>query len=263
MTERSWWHLNPQTTCGTWPYQLHLNNQGQPTALSLLVPRMSGLPTSVAISADASTVGYSVVHCASGASGHIAPGQPIGNVGVINVGTKHVRQWSFTLAEDYTSDLSLSAGGSLLGFSSYLDGSGSNPMDVGRVLPAAAQPGTVRQRDTIVVQPARTTYSGVDAVAISTDGHTLYACTHSGSSAADITTTLGAYDTATGQLTKALRSWQQPDLSCAITASPAGGALLLTTTGKNGNAGSRKASSGLSPAKGPFESTPVPRRARC
>ena len=223
---------NPQNTCETWLYQLHLNSQGQPGALSLLVPKMAGLPTSVAISADAATVAYSVVHCASGSTGTMSMSAPIGNIAVLNVATKQVRQWSFTLGEDNTNDLSTSADGSLVGFSSFLDGSPTaNPLDVGRVLSANAQPGTVRQRDRIVVQPAQTSNSGVDAVALSADGHTMYACTHGGSSGTDVTETLGAYDSTTGQLTRTLFSWHAQDPNCRLTADPAGGFLLLTTEG--------------------------------
>jgi len=70
----------------------------------------------------------------------------------------------------------------------------------------------------------------VDAVALSPDGRTMYACTHSGSSAADMTQSLGAYDTATGHLTSVLRTWKPKDVPCAIAADPAGGHLLLATS---------------------------------
>ena len=235
--------LNPQTTCDTWLYQLHLNSTGRQAGLNLLVPRMTGLPTAVAVSANAGTVGYSVVHCASGPAGHISGSQPIGNVGVINLATKQVKQWSFTLDEDYTNDLSLSADGSLLGFSSYLDGTAANPVDVGRVLPTSAAPGLVRQRDHIVVRPEQGTYAGADAVALSTDGRAMYACTQSGSPA-----TLAAYDTTTGQLTRVLRSGHPQGLSCAVTADPSGGYLLVSGSSKSGRAGKDTAPSSDSSA---------------
>ena len=69
----------------------------------------------------------------------------------------------------------------------------------------------------------------MDSVALSSDGHTIYACSHSGSSAADITQTIAAYDTTTGQPSRVLRTWHPQDLSCAITADPAGGYLLLAS----------------------------------
>jgi hypothetical protein len=222
----------PQTPCGTWLYELHLNSQGQPGSLSLLEPEMSGLPTALALSADAGMVAYSVVHCASGATGHTGASQAIGNIGVIKLATKQVTQWSFTLGEDYTSDLSLSADGSLLGFSSYLDGTAiDNPLSAGRVLPTDAQPGTVAQRGRVLVQPAQAAYAGVDGVALGTDGQTMYACTHTSSVAADIPQTLAAYDTSTGRLTKVLRTSNPQDLTCNLTANPAGGYLLLTSIG--------------------------------
>ena len=87
------------------------------------------------------------MHCASGATGHIGASQPIGNIGVLNIASGRSRHWSFTLAEDYTNDLSLSGSGSLIGFSSYLDGGpATSSTAVGRLLPADAQPGTVLQR---------------------------------------------------------------------------------------------------------------------
>jgi hypothetical protein len=224
--------LNPQTTCATWLYVVHLNSRGQPGTLSPLAPRAAGLPTSIAVSADGSTVAYSIVHCASGATGHIAASQPIGTIGVLNIASGQSRQWSFSLAEDYTSDLSLSGTGGMVGFSSYLDGvPAASSTTVGRVLSADAQAGTVLQRAQVLIRPAQAAYAGVDSVALSSDGHTMYACTNGGASAADMTQTVGAYDTATGNLTRVLRTWHAQDSSCAITADPAGGHLLLATAG--------------------------------
>jgi hypothetical protein len=158
---------------------------------------------------------------------------------VINFAATQVKHWSFTLNEDYTSDLSLSADGGLAGFSSYLDTATPGIAQVGRALPTNALPGTVQQRDRVVVRSPATTGKGLDAVALSPDGHTMYACTHSGSSATDVMQTLAAYDIATGHETTVLHSWQTRDPSCGVTADPAGGYLLLATT-KSGNAGHRK-----------------------
>ncbi len=233
--------LGVQSSCDTWLYRLRLGAQGQPVGgLELLAPRMSGLPTSVAVSANALTVAYSVVRCASGATGHISGSHPIGDIGVINLATTQLKHWSFTLNEDYTSDLSLSADGGLAGFSSYLDTSAPGTVQVGRVLPASAQPGTVQQRDRIVVRSAATSSNGLDAVALSPDGHTMYACTQSGSSSTDVTQTLAAYDTATGQVTRVLHTWRTQDPSCGITADPTGGYLLLSTTARSKKAGHGK-----------------------
>jgi len=228
--------LSPQnTTCAAWVYEFHLNSQGQPGALAQLVHRSDQLPTSIAVSADGSTLGYSIVHCASGAgAGHVSASHAVGNVGVLNIASGQSREWSFSLGEDYTNDMSLSGSGSLIGFSSYLDGiTATTTFPVGRLLRADAQPGTVLQRAQILVRPARAANVGVDAVALSPDGRTMYACTHSGSSAADMTQSLGAYDTATGHLTSVLRTWKPQDVSCAITVDPAGGHLLLATSSKS------------------------------
>src|SRR5260370_6484028 len=147
-----------------------------------MAARMSGLPTSIALSADAHTIAYSVVHCANGATSKIGGSHPIGDIGMINLATTQVKQWSFSLNEDYTSDLSLSANGGLAGFSSYLDTAAVGTVQAGRVLAASSQPGTVQQRDPLVVRSPATANNRLDAVALSPDGHTLYACTQSGSS---------------------------------------------------------------------------------
>jgi hypothetical protein len=230
--------LSVQSSCDAWLYRLRLNGHGQPASgLSLVVPRMSGLPTSIALSADANTAAYSVVHCASGKIGHIGGSHPIGDIGVINLATTQVKQWSFSLNEDYTSDLSLSANGGLAGFSSYLDTAAPATVQAGRVLAASSQPGTVQQRDRIVVRSPATANNGLDAVALSPDGHTLYACTQSGSSqnGTEVTQTLAAYAVATGRATSVVRTWRTRDPSCSITADPTGGYLLLSTTATSGN----------------------------
>ena len=78
----------------------------------------------------------------------------------------------------------------------------------------------------------------------------MYACTHTGSSATDITEKLAAYDTATGRLTRVLRIWHPQDLTCAITASPTGGFLLVsTTTGRPGHVRSGHAASSRARAR--------------
>ena len=254
--------LAVQSSCDTWLYRLRLGAGGQPAGgLGLLAPRMSGLPTSVAVSANAQTVAYSVVHCASGAAGHISGSHPIGDIGVINLATTQVKRWSFTLNEDYSSDLALSADGGLAGFSSYLDTSAPGTVQAGRVLPTGAQPGAVQQRDRVVVRSPATTSTGLDAVALSPDGHTMYACTQSGSTDTDVTQTLAAYDTATGQVTRVLRTWRAQDPSCSITADPTGGYLLLSTTARSNKAAQGKATVGSSlsspTAKRPLGSPPV------
>jgi hypothetical protein len=230
-----------QSSCSAWLYELHLSNQGRPGSLSLLSSDMSGLPTSIAISADASTVAYSFVHCATG-SGTLASSTPIGDITVMKLASKQVKQWSYDLGEDYTSDLSLSADGSLLGFSSYLDApnNGSTiPPSVGRVLPTSTQPGTVAQRGKVLFQltPANGTDSG--QVTLSADGRTMYAFQGAAG-------TLTAYDASSGKRIRVLTTTRDPGYS--LTASPAGGYLLLAAA-PAGSRPSKVTSSKVTPSK--------------
>ncbi len=158
--------LNPQTSCQTHFYQFSLSADGQPSALTALPVRpLPGLPTALAASADGRLVAYSVTKCAGEAAGHIGNGQVSGGIGLINLVTGHVsRHWSYTLSEDYTTDLSMSADGSLLGYSNYLNA--ESP--VGRVLTASAPSGPDERYSRIVIRNPLTT-------ALSSDGSLIYA----------------------------------------------------------------------------------------
>lgn len=206
--------LNPQTSCQAFFYQFSLSADGQPSALTRLPVRpLPGLPTALAASADGSHVAYSVTKCASGASGQTGSGQPSGSIGLINLATGGItRQWSYTLGEDYTTDLSMSADGRLLGYSNFL----TARLRVGRVL-AASTPSGPDQGSRIVIRNPNMT-------ALSTSGSLMYAITGARDQI------LAAYATASGHQVKELHRWPAAAQPGPLVIDPAGAYALLPVT---------------------------------
>jgi hypothetical protein len=207
--------LNPQTSCQAFFYQFRLGADGRPSALTPLpAGPLPGLPTALAASATGRLVAYSVVGCAGDSPGHIGGGQPIGHIGLIDLAAGRIaRKWSYTLGEDYTSDLSMSADGRLLGYSNFLNGS-----QVGRVLAASAPSGSDQRSSRIVVREP-------GATALSASGRLMYAMTGTHDQV------LAAYDTASGQRVTVLHRWPAAMQPGPLVADPAGGYLLLPVTG--------------------------------
>jgi len=207
--------LNPQTSCEAFFYRFTLNADGQPSALTPLpVHRLPGLPTALAASADGAQVAYSVVGCASGPARHIGSGHPIGAISLVNLASGTVtRHWSYTLSEDYTTDLSMSADGSELGYSNYQNASSV----VGRVLAARAPSGPDQRHSRIVARQ-------VNSVALSGSGRLMYAIT----GARDHV--LASYDTANGRQVQVLHVWPARFQPGPLVADPAGGFALLAVT---------------------------------
>lgn len=205
---------NSQGTCETYFYQFTLNADGQPSALKpLVVPKLTGLPTAIATNATGSLIAYSVVQCAGSGPSHIPAGQPIGVIGLIDLAVgKVTRQWSYTLSEDYTTDLSMSGNGRLLGYSNFQ----GNTL-VARVLPITAPSGPDQRRSHIVVHGAAVT-------AVSVTGSLIYAVTERTHD------TLAGYDTANGGLVKLVRQWPTALGPGELLAEPTGHYLLLSTT---------------------------------
>jgi hypothetical protein len=181
--------LNPQTSCKTSFYQFTLSAAGQPSGLTQLPVRtLPGLPTALAASADGHLVAYSVTNCYSGASGQIGSGQTTGGIGLINLAAGQItRTWTYTPGEDYTSDLSMSADGSLLGYLNFISASSR----AGRVLRASATSGSDQGASRVLVRNPMTT-------ALSASGQLMYAITGARSQI------LAVYATATGQQVKVL-----------------------------------------------------------
>jgi hypothetical protein len=217
--------LRSQGSCRTTFYRIGLSTTGRPLAPALLTaPQMTGLPTALAASADGGLLAYSVVGCAGNSSGYIPAGQAIGHIGLIDVASGSVtRQWSYTLGEDYPSDLSLSATGSVLGYSIYREAASysASPVQVGRVLATSARPGPDYLRSRVIVPQPAGAQAGIGSTALSTSGGLLYAITSGARQ------TLAAYDTSDGRQVQVLHSWPSATLLGQLRADPAGGYLLL------------------------------------
>jgi hypothetical protein len=222
--------LSPQTSCRTFLYRIGLSAAGRPMAPTPLTARqMSGLPTALAASADGALLAYSVVECAAGNTpGHIAANQAIGQIGLIDVASDSVtRQWSYSLSEDSPSDLSLSATGSLLGYSIFMESASysASPVQVARVLATSARPGPDYLRSRVVVRQPGGAQGGIVSTALSSSGALIYAITSASGQM------LAAYDTSDGRQVQVLHSWPSATLLGQLRADPAGGYLLLTMAG--------------------------------
>jgi hypothetical protein len=207
--------LNPQTSCKTSFYQFTLSAAGQPSGLTRLPVRtLPGLPTALAASADGHLVAYSVTNCYGGTSGHIGSGQRTGGIGLINLRAGQIiRTWTYTLGEDYTTDLSMSADGSLLGYSNFISASSR----AGRVLRTTAASGSDQVAARVLVSNPVTT-------ALSAGGQFMYAFT------GERGRVLAAYATASGQQVKVLHRWSAADQPGPLVTDPAGGYALIPIT---------------------------------
>lgn len=207
--------LNPQTSCQSFFYRFTLSADGRPSALiPLPVRRLPGLPTALAADASGNLVAFSIDQCATGASGHIGNGQAIGNIGLFDLTAgRTIRRWTYTLGEDYTTDLSISADGRLLGYSNFLDAK----YMVGRVIPTSAPSGPDERYSHIVTRRPMLT-------ALSTSGRLMYAI----SGTRDLA--LAAYSTANGQQVKVLRRLPASTETGVLVVDPTGRSALLSMT---------------------------------
>jgi hypothetical protein len=209
--------LSPQTSCQTYFYKFSLSADGQPSALTPLpLAHLVGLPTALAATSDGSHIVFSEDQCASGPARKISNTHVIGGIGLMDVATgKITKVWSYTLGEDYTTDLSTSANGGTLGYSNYFNAQ----YPVGRMLATSSPAGSDQTYARIVVsRPANT--------AISASGHLLYAITGTKPQV------LAAYD-AFGRRVSVLHQWPASATLGPLFADPAGGyALLPIKTGK-------------------------------
>ena len=207
--------LNPQTSCQSFFYRFTLNADGRPSALRPLpVRRRPGLPTALAADASGNLIAYSIDQCATGTSGHIGNGQAIGNIGLLDLRTgRTIRRWTYTLGEDYTTDLSISADGRLLGYSNFQNAK----YMVGRVLPTSAPSGPDERYSHIVTRrPNLTT--------LSTSGRLMYAI----AGARDLA--LAAYSTANGKQIRVLRRLPASTETGVLVVDPTGRRALLSMT---------------------------------
>jgi len=204
--------LNPQTSCRTFFYKFTLSANGQPSALTPLRVRvLPGLPTALATNADGSLVGFSVVQCASDVAGRIGIGRKIGGIGLIDLPAGRIAKvWSYTLGEDYTNDLTMSADGRLLGYANYWN----SRYQVGRVIPTGAPSGPDASHSRVVVR--RPTFT-----ALSPDGQIMYAISGSREQV------LAAYHVTDRHLVSVLHRWPATTSLSRAVVDPAGGHLIV------------------------------------
>lgn len=212
--------------CRTFLYKLTLSDTGQPSPLTLLpgtAPRDYD-PTALAVSADGRIAAFSAYRCPA-VGETIAGSQPFGAIYLVSLATGQVtRHWSYTAGEDNPTDLSLSADGSRLVFSSFV----TSKMQVVRAIATSSPGGTVDAASRVVLREADPV--SLDAVVMSPDGQTLYACTTYGA----VSITLAAYATSDGHRTRVLRTWGNPSGTyCPLAMDPSGRYLLVVVAAES------------------------------
>jgi hypothetical protein len=219
--------LSAHPDCRTFLYKLALSDTGQPSPLALLpvTAPLNNDPTALAVSADGRVAAFSAYRCPA-VGETIAPSQPFGAIYLVSLATGQVtRHWSYTASQDNPTDLSLSADGSQLAFPSFL----TSTVQVVRTIATSAPAGTVDAASRVVLRQAGP--ASMEAVAMSPDGQTLYACTTDG----PLSRTLAAYAISDGHRTRVLRTWSNPPAPyCALAVDPSGRDLLVVVAGGAG-----------------------------
>lgn len=197
-------------------YQFRLNKQGQPGPLVSLHVKVPGRMVEsgagdLASTPDGRTIAYIAGGCGAGG----------GEVGVINVATRHVKVWTTGPAIvrgqlQQTEDLSLSADGSLLAY---------NTMPGAWILNTSAPAGPLQERSRKVSRTA-------SWAALAGDGDSLYVCTVSHLSQARDTASHGtvtyAIDSIATGHQQVIASWPGlPWPECFASLDPSGQHLLV------------------------------------
>lgn len=194
------------SACTSQLYRFQLNRQGQPGPLVPLHITVSGNYSEIgdlAVTPDGRTIAYATYLC----------GRGVGEAGVINLATGHVRVWS-TSGFLQPAGLSLSADGSLLAY---------DTLPGARILNTNAPAGPLAERSRVVSRTA-------GWAALAGDGASLYVCTVSPSGPPAPrrgTLTYGTESTATGHQQLIARWAGLPDPQCWASLDPSGPYLLV------------------------------------
>lgn len=160
-------------------YRLRLTARGGQASLApLAIPKISGVVTALAASADGRTIAYATAFCTSSSD---SPGA----IGVVYTATGQSRQWSWSPDPGQSVEsLSVTASGRTIAYAASpnkVTGPGSGqtlPPRTIRLLPADAPPGSAALRSRAVVTMSRAAPAELfNSAAIAPDGRTLYFCT--------------------------------------------------------------------------------------
>lgn len=156
----------PEGACGTSLYRFRLRSDGQPTALTRLGPRdVSQMISQLAVSEDGSTLAFWGATCAR------APSDAADDLGVMNLATGSLRQWSLPGPVN-VNPLYLSADGRLLEYS--VTPSRFAPSGI-YLLSASAAPGAATSRSRVLVRAAEFGASAqINSAVMTPDGRTVY-----------------------------------------------------------------------------------------
>jgi hypothetical protein len=150
--------------CQSWLYQFRVNSRGQPTAVTPLRarPTIAGAEVyDLAVSSNGQVLGYA--SASSGLGCFARKAQP-DHVGIINIATGQMKQWTMPTSSA-VNGVSLSANGGLLLYSLQLGPS------VVRIIPASDPPGQAADRGRTVLRAAQFGPSQwISFAAISPDG---------------------------------------------------------------------------------------------
>jgi hypothetical protein len=199
-------------------YTLTLSARGKVTGLTpLAVPTLPGELTSLAASADGSTVAYTTD----------GPGAAY-EAGVITGG--RTRQWSVPVGGPVGIwHVSVSSDGGMLAFTAQAQGRDGGVDDTAWVLPTGSAPGSLMARarkiyDHTYVGGAGHAMTILESALISLDGSTLYLCTSATSASGRTVTRVTAYPVADGASPRTISTW---DGGYPTLLSPVRGMLLV------------------------------------
>ena len=190
-------------------YRLRLTaGGGQGSLTPLAIPKISGVVTALAASADGRTIAYATAFCDNSTD---SPGA----IGVVHTATGQARQWPWRPNPGQTAgSVSITANGRTIEYAASpnkITGPGSGqilPPRTIRLLPADAPPGNAAQRSRAAVTMSRVAPGEIfNSAAIAPDGRTLYFCTQRNpSQPSGGAMVLRGYDVATG-VTAVLRTF--------------------------------------------------------
>lgn len=207
----------------TFFYKFSVGTDGQPSALVPIPVRgvpIGSIPVALAATADGSRLAVSLDRYGKFVTRN-GLNSITGEIAIIDVASGTIiRHWPHTLTEDYSTDLSMSADGTLIGYTNFI-GSGASASQVSRVMATSAPSGPDTHVSRIVVRNAS------DAM-LNTSGTVMYAIARSpGQPTYENGHILVAYDVASGKLIRVIHDWPLKGMAGPLVVDPAGGFALV------------------------------------